>query len=117
MLTEVDIDNPKRLVYPRSYAHVTIVLVRHPNALTVPASAIQGSGDSARLLVVKEGRLVEVPVNTGINNGAHVEVTSGLSPNSLVIVTYNNTFTPGQQVECRIQNENLQATSSAQNAD
>ena len=104
MLTEVDINNPKRLVYPRSYAHVTIELVRHPDALSVPASAIQGSGEAARLLVVDDGRLVEVPVKTGINNGAYVEVTSGLSPQSLVVATYSNNLTPGQQVDCRIQN-------------
>ena len=113
MLTEIDIDNPKRLVYPRSYAHVTIELVRHPDALSVPASAIQGSGDSARLLVVNDGRLVEVPVKTGINNGSYVEVTSGLSAGSLVVATYSNTLTPGQQVDCRIQNGDVQATSSS----
>ncbi len=117
MLTEVDIDNPKRLIYPRSYAHVTIELVHHPDALSVPASAIHGSGNSARLLIVKEGRLVEVPVNTGINNGAYIEVTSGLSANSLVVATYNNTLAPGQQVDCRIQNDNVQATASAQTSD
>ena len=113
MLTEVDIDNPQRLVYPRSYAHVTIELVRHPDALSVPASAIQGSGNSARLMVVKEGRLVEVPVKTGINNGANVEITSGLSAGSLVVTTYSNTLTPGQQVDCRTENGDVQTTSAA----
>ena len=117
MLTEVDIANPNRLIYPRSYAHVSIVLVRHPDALSVPASAIQGSGDSARLMVVREGRLVELPVKTGINNGAYIEVTSGLSPQSLVVTTYNSSFTPGQQVDARVQNENVQATASAQSSD
>ncbi len=112
MLTEVDIDNPKRLVYPRSYAHVTIELVRHADALSVPASAIQGSGDSARLLVVDNGRLVEVPVKIGINTGSYVEVTSGLSDNSLVVATYSNTLTPGRQVDCRILNGDVQATSA-----
>lgn len=118
MLTEVDIDNPNRMVYPRSYAHVTVELVRHPDALSVPASAIQGSGDSARLLVVNNGLLAEVPVKTGINNGAYIEVTSGLSATSLVVATYSNTLTPGQQVDCRIQNGNVQATpTSVQSSD
>jgi len=111
MLTEVDIDNPKRLVYPRSYAHVTIILVRHPDALIVPASAIQGSGQSAHVLVVSDGRLLEVPVKTGINNGSYVEITSGLSASLLLVATYSNTLAPGVQVDCRIENENLQATS------
>lgn len=113
MLTEVDIDNPQRLVYPRSYAHVTIELVRHPDALSIPASAIQGAGDSAHVMVVKEGRLADVPVKTGINNGAYVEITSGLSAGSLVVATYSNNLNPGQQVDCRIQNGDVQTTSAA----
>jgi membrane fusion protein, multidrug efflux system len=113
MLTEVDIDNPQRLVYPRSYAHVTIELVRHSDALSIPASAIQGAGDSAHVMVVKEGRLADVPVKTGINNGAYVEVTSGLSAGSLVVATFSNTLTPGQQVDCRIENGEVQTTSAA----
>ncbi len=113
MLTEVDIDNPKRLIYPRSYAHVTIELVRHPDALSVPSSAIQASVDSARLLVVTDTRLVEVPVKIGINNGSYVEVTSGLSANSLVVATYSNTLTPGQQADCRIRNGDVQATAAS----
>jgi membrane fusion protein, multidrug efflux system len=112
MLTEVDIDNPRRLVYPRSYAHVTIELVRHLDALSVPASAIQGTGDSARVLVVRDSRLVEVPVKTGINNGAYVEITSGLFAKSLVITTYSNTLTPGQLVEARIENGDEQTTAA-----
>jgi multidrug efflux pump subunit AcrA (membrane-fusion protein) len=113
MLAEIDIDNPRRLVYPRSYAHVTIQLVRHPDALSVPASAIQGSGDSARLLVVDEGKLLEVPIKTGISNGTYVEVISGVTAGSLVVATYSNTLTPGQQVDCSIQNGNVQTTSAA----
>jgi hypothetical protein len=62
---------------------------------------------------VSNNRLVEVPVNTGINNGAYVEVTSGLSAQSLVVVTYSNTLTPGRQVDYRIQSGDAQATSSS----
>ena len=113
MLTEVDIDNPKRLVYPRSYAHVTIELMRHLDALSIPASAIQGAGNSAHVMVVKERRLADVPVKTGINNGAYVEITSGLTANSMVVATYSITLTPGQQVDCWTQNGDAQATSAS----
>ena len=57
-------------------------------------------------------------MKTGINDGAYVEVTSGLSPHSLVVATYSNTLTPGQQVDSRIQNTDVQTTSaSAQSSD
>jgi hypothetical protein len=64
-------------------------------------------------LVVDEGKLLEVPIKTGINNGSYVEVTSGVTTSSLVVATYSNTLTPGQQVDCRIQKGNVQTTSAA----
>jgi membrane fusion protein, multidrug efflux system len=100
MLTEVDIDNPNHILYPRSYAHVTLDLVRHPGALILPVAALNGTGKSARVLAVKNGRLASLPVSTGINNGNDVEITSGLSGNSMVVATFSNTLNPGQHVNC-----------------
>jgi multidrug efflux pump subunit AcrA (membrane-fusion protein) len=117
MLTEVDIDNPNRLIYPRSYAHVTIELLRHPDVLSVPASALHGSEDSARVLVVNQGRLGEVPVRTGINDGSYIEITSGLSSNSLVVATYSNSLTSGQQVDCRVHDAAVETASAFQGSD
>jgi membrane fusion protein, multidrug efflux system len=111
MLTEVDIDNPHRTIYPRSYAHVTIDLVRHPKALSVPVAALGGSASSPQLIVVNGGRLAQIPVQTGINDGSYVEVISGLSPDSLVVATYSGGLTPGTQVEARLSNEQLNTTS------
>jgi len=98
MLTEIDLDNPGRVLYPRSYAHVMLDLVRHPNALSLPADAIQGSGNSSRVLVVRAGRIAEVPISTGISDGSRVEVTSGLTNQSLVVKTYSNALSPGEKV-------------------
>ncbi len=103
MLTEVDLDNPGRVLYPRAYAHVTLDLVRHDNALIVPSAAVQGSGESAHVMVIKQGRLAEIPISTGITNGNSVEVTSGLNPESLVVGTYSNALSPGEQVRCSLQ--------------
>lgn len=98
MLTEVDIDNPGHLLYPRSYAHVTLDLVRHPNVLSVPAAAIESNGKTTRVLVNKAGRLAAVQITTRINDGSRIEVTSGLTDNSLVVDTYSNALTPGEHV-------------------
>ncbi len=98
MLTEVDIDNPAHVLYPRSYAHVTLDLIRHSDAMSVPAAAIQGNGKSARVLVVKRGRIAAVPISTGIDDGSQVEVTSGLEDESLVVGTYSNALSPGERV-------------------
>ena len=98
MLTEVDMANPDHLLYPRSYAHVTLDLVRHRDALRVPVTAINGIGRAARVLVVEDGQLATMPVTTGINDGNYVEITSGLNDHSIVVATYSNTLNPGQRI-------------------
>lgn len=98
MLAEVDMANPDHRIYPRSYAHVTLDLVRHPGALSLPSSAVQGSGHAAQVLVVRAGRLAKVAVSTGIADGNLIEITSGLSPHSTVVATYSSSLNVGQKV-------------------
>jgi membrane fusion protein, multidrug efflux system len=98
MLTEVDIRNPNHVLYPRSYAHVTLDLVRHSDTLRLPVAAVNGIGTAARVLVVEHGRLLDAPVSTGINNGNYVEITSGLTENSLVVSTYSSALNSGEKV-------------------
>jgi len=100
MLTEVDIDNPDHVLYPRSYAHVTLDLVRHPNALRISVAAVSGIGKAAEVLAVRQGRIVETDVSTGIDDGNYVEITSGLTEDSNVVATYNNNLNLGQRVNC-----------------
>ncbi len=105
MLAEIDINNPDHLIYPRSYVHVTLDLVRHPDALIVPVSAVESSHHSSHVLEVKDGRIDMVPVSTGINDGKNVEITSGLTPHSLIVDTYSNTLSAGEHVRVHFRPE------------
>jgi membrane fusion protein (multidrug efflux system) len=116
MMTEIDLDNPGHMLYPRSYAHVTLELIRHPDALSLPASAIHRGRSSARVLVVNDGRIREVPIATGIEEGTRVEVTSGLTDQSLVVSTYSNALSPGQKVRSGLINSAHEANSGAHEA-
>ena len=44
MMTEIDIENHSHRLYPRMYAHVTLELERHPDAIRLPVGALGGSG-------------------------------------------------------------------------
>ena len=99
MMTEIDIDNHSRRLYPRMYAHVTLDLVRHPDAIRLPVGALGGSGKDTFVLVVKDGRLERIPVSTGINDGHYVEITSGLRGSELVVANPSPTLTAGESVE------------------
>jgi membrane fusion protein, multidrug efflux system len=102
MLTEVDVENPRHLLYPGMYANVTINLESHPDALTVPPSAVDGGGVNASAYVVRHSRLQKVGVTTGIRTGDYVEITSGLKPNELVVNNYTPALFDGEQVKTAI---------------
>jgi multidrug efflux pump subunit AcrA (membrane-fusion protein) len=99
MMTEIDIDNPSRQLYPRMYAHVTLDLVRHPGALRLPVQAVGALSDSPFVFVVADGHLVKKPVSVGINDGQYVEITSGLSGDELVVNAIRPTLSNGEAVE------------------
>jgi membrane fusion protein, multidrug efflux system len=102
MMTEIDIDNHSHRLYPRMYAHVTLELVRHPDALRLPVGALEGSVQAAYVLVVKDGRLEKVLVSTGINDGRYVEITAGLHGNELVLTNPSPTLSTGEAVEYQL---------------
>jgi membrane fusion protein, multidrug efflux system len=98
MMTEIDIDNHSHQLYPRMYAHVTLDLVRHPDAIRLPVGVVGESGKGAYVLAVRDGRLRKLPVSTGINDGRYVEITSGLRDSELVVSDPNPGLTEGEAV-------------------
>ena len=112
MLTEVDLENPGRKLYPGMYANVTLVLQRDTNALRLPDSAV-GGDRSRTVLVVRNGGLEEVPVTTGIDDRRHVAITSGLTSKDLVLQTFDASLHPGQQVELDPSNNAASSIASA----
>jgi membrane fusion protein (multidrug efflux system) len=99
MLTEIDIDNPRREVYPGMYAHATLELERHRDALELPNSAVgDAPGGGHFVLVARGGRLEEVPVTVGINTGVYMEIVSGLSGNEEVVRSFTAALSNGEQV-------------------
>lgn len=108
MLTEVDLENPSRKLFPGMYANVKLVLQKDTNALRLPDSAM-GGDRSNMVFVVRDARLKEVPVTTGISDGRYVEITSGLTTKDLVVQTFSATLMPGEPVRTTIANMGNQA--------
>ncbi len=102
MLTEIDIQNPGGVIYPRMYARVTLDLGPHRDALRLPLSAVSGGGADASVFSVADGRLVKVPVSTGVTNGTYVQIMSGLKPSMLVVVPFSTALRDGQKVRYTI---------------
>ena len=83
---EVDFVDPQsagRLLVGYS-ADVEVILAVHDNVLRVPSSALL-RGD--RVLLLQDGKLVERPVQTGLANWEHTEITQGLQGGERIVTS------------------------------
>lgn len=104
MKTEVDVPNPTLLLVPGMYAQVDLTTEHHENVLSVPAEAIDGSGDSARVYTVQpSGTIQIVPVRLGIEAAQRSEVRSGdLKEGDSVVVGSRSGLKQGDKVQPKL---------------
>lgn len=65
-------------------ADLEVILEARDNVLRIPTYALL---EGSRVLVARDGRLVEKKVSTGLHNWSYTEITSGLSAGQLVVVS------------------------------
>jgi RND family efflux transporter MFP subunit len=87
MRTEIDLSNPKERLYPGTYAEVSLEMNRHPDALTVPASAVGSDGDGSFVYTIIENRITRLAVKIGLTDGGRTEVSVGLSEETPVVAS------------------------------
>lgn len=97
--TEIDIDNADGVVRPGAYATVAILLADRQDALTLPASAIIHEGDDTLCCVVKSGKIVRTPVETGLRSANDVEILAGIHPEDQVVLVRAAGLKQDQSVE------------------
>jgi membrane fusion protein (multidrug efflux system) len=91
--------NPQRLLLPGDFVRVRIEAGVQPNAITVPQSAVQLSGQDASVMVIGANNLAEPrPVKLGQMVGPSWVITEGLRPGDRVIVSGIQMVRPGAPV-------------------
>jgi RND family efflux transporter MFP subunit len=92
MRTEVDLPNPNDRLRDGMYGDLTIILDQSAQSLTIPTACLVGKSGSgkATVFVIKDGRVHETPVKTGIDTGQRIEIVEGLKPEDNVVMN------PGQ---------------------
>lgn len=83
---EVTFDDPKaagRLLVGYS-ADVEVILDVRKDVLRVPSSALRQGG---RVLLLRDGKLAEREVATGLANWEHTEITQGLQPGERIVTS------------------------------
>lgn len=89
------IDPPSGL-FPGTFVRAAIVVELHAGALVIPRQALRGINEVA---VVQGGVVRLRKVTIGLQQGALIEVTSGLREGEQVIVLGPETLSDGQQVK------------------
>src|SRR5213592_3379678 len=78
MLAEIELPNPKLELRPGMYAVVKIGIERKEDALLVPVEALVAERAGASVFTVVDNKAKKIPVKTGFNDGANVEIVSGV---------------------------------------
>lgn len=86
----IDVANEDGLLRPSMTAQVSIILSRVSGAVLVPLSAVEGSlraGDKARVRVRDAKGEVQIrEVQVGIDNGADIQILSGLQADETIVL-------------------------------
>ncbi|HYB47112.1 MAG TPA: HlyD family efflux transporter periplasmic adaptor subunit [Streptosporangiaceae bacterium] len=81
-------------LFAGSDAQVTITLAEVHDAITVPTSAVQGTGAATFVTVLRAGKPVSVRVVTGAASPALTQISSGLTIGEQVVLADMNTPLP-----------------------
>lgn len=90
LTVEAEVPNEQGRLRPGAFAKTDIVLAADQPAVFVPASAIVVFAGIEKVLTVREGRSVEVRVQTGRREGDRVEIVTGLRAGEPVVVEPGN---------------------------
>ena len=87
-----------RLARPGFLGRVTFALDARRDAVLVPQSAVLGGEGAQSVMMVRDGKAVRRPVETGLVSQGRVEITSGLEAGEMVIVAGNSQLREGAEV-------------------
>lgn len=86
MLAEADLKNPELKLRPGMYAMTKIAVEKHEGALLIPVTGLVMEKTSAFVFRPADGKAVKTAITTGFNDGANVEVLSGLDKDSTILL-------------------------------
>ncbi|MBI1851875.1 MAG: efflux RND transporter periplasmic adaptor subunit [Planctomycetes bacterium] len=90
LLLEAEVPNSDGEMKPGAFARAEIVTGIEDTVVLVPASAVVVFAGLEKVLSVRDGRVVEKPIQTGRRSGEHVEVTEGLAVGDTVVLDPGN---------------------------
>jgi membrane fusion protein (multidrug efflux system) len=90
LLVEAEIPNERAALKPGAFARVEVVTEGSNAIIRVPVASIVTFAGIEKVLVVRQGKIAEVRVQTGRRAGESVEIVSGLKPGEQVVLQPGN---------------------------
>jgi membrane fusion protein (multidrug efflux system) len=91
--------NPDGLLLPGAFAEVELAVREIEDALSVPSLAVVPELGGKKVFVLQDGRAEPRVVETGIRTETRVQITRGLEPGEMVIVSNIPRLASGVEVE------------------
>jgi len=79
--------NPSFLLKPGTFARVSIVLEKFPEAIKIPSEAVLTELEGSLVYTCKNGKAAKTFIKTGIRTDTEIQVTEGLSAGDSLIVS------------------------------
>jgi multidrug efflux system membrane fusion protein len=113
-------ENKTSELWPNQFVNIHLLLETQKNVTVVPSAAVQRGPQGNYVYVMKPDKTVEVRnVNIPVTQGNLSEITSGVSPNELVVTDGQDKLQQGSHVEPHTQGsgtQNAQGANPDQNA-
>ncbi len=82
----VELDNAQGRIKPGMFAKVSVVRAKADDAVIIPRSAVIERESRICAIKIVDGRAALIDVTTGIDDGEHIEILSGLSESDQIVV-------------------------------
>ncbi len=96
--------NPKRLLYPGSFARIDLKLFPDKSCIMIPARSTVPLMEGDQVFVLRKGKAKAIEIKTGYRNELEIEVTDGLAPNDTLITSGLLQIKDGMPVRVKVQN-------------
>ena len=100
-------ENPKGTLFPNQFVNARLLVEEKHGVTLVPTAAVQRNSQATYVYVVKADSTVTVrPIAIGTTEGDDSEVTSGLAPGEVVVMTGVDKLEEGTKVNAQIPGAN-----------
>ncbi|MGC8541862.1 MAG: efflux RND transporter periplasmic adaptor subunit [Phycisphaerae bacterium] len=97
MRCEIDVANPDGRLYGGMYATV-VITEQSINAVAIPAGALVVRSGKDFVFLVRHQHALLVPVQTGFDDGVHIQITQGLNLGDRIVVAGQGQLVEGMLV-------------------